>query len=208
MMHAMTVRSLRLIRCCRVIAAACFLTSCWTASVFAQAKNGCQDVGYARGPSSQYSVENLQRRLQRDPADVDALIHLGSHLEEQGQIAQAYALYERAIKAKPDCYLGYYFSGLAEERVSENASSDAEVKIRKAISLDVSLQNDPNMQGFLKRHARSIADRPATQAEPPSTVSDLFAFSNRFLIGVGVGLLLATPFFYFARRRHMMPNRA
>jgi tetratricopeptide (TPR) repeat protein len=140
-------------------------------------------------------------RLERNPKDVDALINLGTHLEEQDQVNQAEALYERAIKARPDCNLGYYFSGLAEERISDNAATDAEVKIRKAISLDQSLQNDPNMQGFLKRHSAPMGGMPSKGTESPSGSKEFLASVNRFSLGVGVGLLLAAAFFYLSRRR-------
>ena len=158
-------------------------------------------MGFAKQSSSQYSPENLRKRLDRDPADVDALINLGIHLEEKGQITEADALYERAIQAKPDCYLGYLFAGLVRDRISQEASSDAEAKIRKAISLDPTLRSDPNVQGFLKLHPLTFGGPPAREIQSPSATDHLLDSANHFFIGVGVGLLLAMPFPYLARRK-------
>ena len=196
MMSAMTVR----IRCWLVIAVACFLAA-WTRPVFAQDENGCQGVGFSKQSFKQYSPERLRERISRNPTDVDALIIFGIHLEEQDQINQAEVLYERAIKAKPNCALGYYFSGLAEERISDNAATDAEVKIRKAISLDQSLRNDPNMQGFLKRRFALMGGAPSKRTESLSDSKESLASVNRFTLGVGAGLLLSAACFYLSRPR-------
>jgi tetratricopeptide (TPR) repeat protein len=183
------------------ILAAVWLFATWMPSAFAQDEKGCEGVGYAKQPFAQYSPENLQKRLQRDPADVDALTSLGIHLQEQDQLNQAEALYERAVQAKPDCYLGYYFAGLVEERISTHAASDAEAKMYKALSLNPSLRNDPNVEGFFRRHPRSVIGASSKETESPSVTNNLLGSANRFLIGVGVGLLLSAPFVYLARRK-------
>ena len=61
-------------------------------SAFAQDEKGCQGVEYVKRSYSQYSTDALQKRLERDSADVDALVNLGIRLEEQGQLTQAEAL--------------------------------------------------------------------------------------------------------------------
>ena len=187
-------------RCWCILAAAC-LIALWIPLVSAQDETGCEGVGFAKHSPAQYSPQNLRKRLERNPADVDALINLGIHLEEQDQITQADALYQRAIEAKPDCYLGYLFAGLVESSISGRESSKAEAKIRKAISLDRSLRNDPNVQSFLKSHPLTFGGPPAKEVQAPSLTGDLLGSANTFLIGVGVGLLLAMPFLYLARRK-------
>ena len=200
MMPNSPVKSIFAVQLWRILAAA-WLFATWMPSVFAQDERGCQGVGFAKQSFTQYSPESLRKRLQRNPKNVDALIHLGSHLEEQDQITQAYALYERAIQAKPGCSLGYLFAGLVEERISGHAASDAEVKMHKALSLDPSLRNDPNVEGFFRRHPRSVIGASSKETESPSVTNNLLASANHFLIGVGVGLLLSTPFVYLARRK-------
>lgn len=194
------LRTVPTTRCRRIVAAVCLIAASMP-PVFAQDDKGCEGVGFAKHSPTQYSLANLRKRLERNPADVDALINLGIDLEEQDQINQAYALYQRAIQAKPDCSLGYLFAGLVEERIGGTASSDAEVKIRKALSLDPSLRRDGNVESFLKRHAPIVTRPPSDETRPASSAEDLLAFSNHFLIGVGIGILLAMPFLYVARRR-------
>jgi tetratricopeptide (TPR) repeat protein len=194
------VRKFSSVRRTRILVAA-LLFAGWMPSVSAENEKGCEGVGFAKLAHAQYSPENLQKRLERNPADVDALINLGIHLEEQDQDSKAYALYEKAIQARPDCSLGYQFAGLVEERISEHAASDADAKMHRVLALDPSLRNDPNVQGFFKRHPRSVIGSSFKEAPSPSVTTDLLATSNRFLVGVGVGLLLAAPFVYFARRK-------
>jgi len=170
-------------------------------SAYAQVQDPCREVGFAKRPISEYSPESLKNRVERDPMDVDALIHLGLHVEEQDQDSRAYALYERAIQARSDCSLGYLFAGLVEERISGHAASDAEVKMHKALSLDPSLRNDPNVEGFFRRHPRLVLGASSKETESPSVTNNLLGSANRFLIGVGVGLLLSAPFVYLARRK-------
>jgi len=167
----------------------------------AQEEKGCRGVNFATHPSEQYSPESLQRRLKQNPRDVDALIHRGIRLAEQEKFAQAYAEYEKAIQAKPDCSLGYLFGGMVQEIISGEADSDAQEKIGKAITLDPSLQSDPNVEGFLRRHAPPTRAAPAESTASPSFVEDLLASANHFLIGIGVGMLLAVPFVFIAGRR-------
>jgi len=187
-------------RCWRILAAAC-LVALSVPPVSGQDEKGCEGVGFAKHSSNQYSPEALRKRLERDPADVDALIHLGIHLEEEDHITQADALYQRAIEAKPDCYLGYYFAGLVEARISGQAASGAEAKIRKAISLDSTLRDDPNVQGFLKTHPLTFGRQASKEIQSPSVASELLGSANHFLVGMGIGLLLAMPFLYLARRK-------
>ena len=183
------------------ILAAALLFVVWTRSLLAQNEKGCEGLGYSKHAPDQYSPGNLQNRLQSDPRDVNALIDLGIHLEEQGQILEANALYERAIQAKPDCYLGYYFSGLAGEQIGEQASTQAEAKIRKALSLNPSLRHDGNVQSFMVRHSPLAGHPPTSEKELPSPSEELLGTANRFVVGVGVGLLLAAPLLYLARRK-------
>src|SRR5882672_2937811 len=145
------------VRSWKVVLVAAWLLAAWVPAAFPQDGKGCEGVQYSKKPFAQYSPEKLQQRIRQDPSDVDALINLGIRLEEQDQTAEAKALYERAIKAKPDCYLGYYFAGLAAETISTDSASEANTKIRKAISLDPRLENDPNVKGFMKRHPRPMA---------------------------------------------------
>jgi Tfp pilus assembly protein PilF len=173
----------------------------WTPFGFAQEKKGCEGVGFAKRGSAQYSPKNLQERLKRNPSDVDALIHSGIRLEEQGELTQADALYERAINARPDCYLGYLFSGLVRERIGEEAFSGAESSIRKALSLNPDLRKDGNVQGFMKRHDKLLGDVSVSDKERPSHPTDYLSSANNFVIGLGVGLLLATPIIYAVRAK-------
>ena len=73
------VRSASSARCWSIWAAA-WVFAIWMPSVFAQDEKGCEGVGFAKPPFSHYSPENLQKRLGRNPEDVNALIHLGTHL--------------------------------------------------------------------------------------------------------------------------------
>jgi tetratricopeptide (TPR) repeat protein len=190
-------------RCWRVLAAAWLfaLFATWVPAVFAQDEKGCEGVGFAGPPFSQYSPENLRKQLERNPNDVNALLHLAAYLEEEDQLWQAEGLYERAIQAKPNCYLGYLFAGLLRDRISERTSSLAEANILKALSLKPSLWNDGSLHSFRIRHPDFIRKPPPGQKELPSIPQELLSGSDRFTIGLGVGLILATPFIYFARRR-------
>jgi len=179
------------------LTAACFLTV-FMPCVVAQSPDSCEGVNYAKRPSEQYSAESLRNRLKKDSKDVDALINLGSYLEEQGQLFEAYALYQRAIKAKPTCYLGYYFAGLVEDRISTHTYQAALVDIHRAASLDPSLAKDPNVEALIRSHTKLI---PEPHTEPAPSISGFLFSGNRFLIGVGVGILLSAPFIYLLRRK-------
>jgi tetratricopeptide (TPR) repeat protein len=133
--------------------------------------------------------------------DVDALVNLGIYLEEHGQAREAVDLYNRAIQARPGCELGYYFAALAEEGLSEQTASDAQAKMHRAISLDADLRTDPNVEAFFKRHPQPVprvAFQPTALAVTPK---DILASANHFVVGIGVGLLLAAPLVYAARRK-------
>lgn len=183
----------------------CFITGVWllvgvlVPSVCAQTENGCDGVEFVGRPGEQYSLDDLRKRMKRDPADVEALIKLGLYLEEQDQFAQALALYERVIEAKPDCYLGYQFAGLVIEKNSWKAFLDREKKLLKALELDPTLKKDPNLRGFLKRRSE-LANPPPKAAEPPPEPKYVLTARDRFLIGIVVGLLLTTPFLFLIRR--------
>jgi tetratricopeptide (TPR) repeat protein len=148
----------------------------------------------------------LRKRLKKDPSDVDALVNLGTYLEERGHVRQAVDLYNRAIQAKPNCSLGYYFAGLAEERVSEEAASDARQKMYEAVSLDADLQTDPNVRAYFGRHPLPAALAASNPTPSPPTPSNLLASGNRFVMGMGVGLLLAALLVYVLRRRQAAPG--
>jgi hypothetical protein len=167
--------------------------------VFGQSGDGCAGVNFAKAPSDQYSPDNLQKRLAREPKDVDALINLGIHLEEVNQITEAYALYKKAIDAKPDCYLGYQFAGLVADRISRRMSLEADTDIHRALTLNQGIAKDGNVEAFLNRHAPSVSP-PAKNAESVPK-NDSVLGGERFVIGIGVGLLLSTPLIYLLRRR-------
>jgi hypothetical protein len=171
---------------------------------YAREGEGCEGVEFAKRAPVLYSPSALRDRLERDPADVDALVHLGLHLEEKGEPRQALDLYLRAVRAKPACSLGYYFAGLVEETISDRLGSDCVKEINKAISLDPSLREDPNIEAFLRRHSPRAPVPSPTPAGPAANVRALLAGGGRFMIGVGVGLLLAVCFSYlFGRRRRV-----
>jgi tetratricopeptide (TPR) repeat protein len=169
--------------------------------VVGQEEKGCDGVRYAKRPHSDYSSENLKRRLERNPGDVDALIHTGLRLEEQDEFDQAYALYKRAIQARPDCSLGYLFAGLVGERISEKMIAEAEANVRQAISLNPKLRHDGNVQGFMKQHSRTMGGYVPLEKQQPSEAVRVLATASRFYIGLGVGVLLAACAFYLARFR-------
>jgi tetratricopeptide (TPR) repeat protein len=200
MMRSAFIWNISAARCWRVLAAV-WLLAMWMPGVFAQDEKGCEGVGFAGPPFTQYSPENLRNQLKRNPKDVNALLHLGAYLEEEGQLRQAEDLYERAIQVKPDCYLGYLFAGLLRHRISERTSSEAEANIRKALSLKPSLWNDPNVQNFRTRHPDLMGKPLPSQEELPSIPEELLSGSEKFTIGLGIGLLLAVPLVYLARRR-------
>jgi len=191
-------RAVRSSFCPPLLFAACVFVSIFP--LYARSADGCVGVNFAKSPSDQYSPENLQKRLARDPKDVDALINLGIHLEEVDQITESYGLYKRAIDAKPECYLGYQFAGLVADRISRRTSAEADADIHKALSLDPSIAKDGNVEAFLNRHAPVVStDAKSPQSVPKEDVSALGG--SRFLIGIGVGLLLSTPFIYLFRCR-------
>ncbi len=183
------------------LVAVVLLLMVWAPPAFTQDEKGCEGVGYTKHPRSEYSPKKLKGLLERDPKDVDALVDLGLHLEERDQFTQAYALYERAIQARPSCYLGYYFAGLVGDRISRNAASDAEAKIGQALSLNPNLRDDGNVQSFMKRHARPVGAVAVQEKVSPSDAREILATANRFSVGLGVGVLLATLVFYLARSR-------
>jgi tetratricopeptide (TPR) repeat protein len=173
--------------------------------VFGQEGKGCEGVAFARHEPRQYTLVALQKRVERNPPDLDAIIHLGLHMEEIGKIEKADNLYLRAIRARPDCYLGYYFAGLVEERISDHLRSESLRKINKALALDPSLRDDPNVRAFLARHpsqTRTPTPKPGVLRTP---LGELVASANRFWIGVGAGFLLAAPLLFFLRRKRAGP---
>jgi tetratricopeptide (TPR) repeat protein len=170
-------------------------------ALFAQDEKGCEGVGFAEPPFSQYSRKNLRKELQRHPKNVNALLHLAAYLEEDGQLRQAEDLYERAIQAKPNCYLSYLFAGLLRDRISERTSSEAQANIRKALSLKPSLWDDPNVRSFRRDHPDLMGKPVPSPKELPSIPEEFLSGSEKFTLGIAVGLILATPFVYLARRK-------
>lgn len=170
-------------------------------SAFAQDQDSCRDVAFAKKIPSEYSAQNLKKRLAQDPSDVDALIHTGLRLEEQGKDTEAYSQYQKAIQARPNCSLGYLFAALVEEKISGETDSDAEAKMRKAVGLQPTLQSDPNVVGFLQRHRKLAPSTAAGNERSESAMDNLLGTANHFWIGVGVGVVLVTPFLYFVRRK-------
>lgn len=164
----------------------------------AQGAKGCEGVGFASHPGSDYTVEKLQKRVEEDRKDVDALVHLGLHLEEGGRSAEALALYNQAMLAKPDCYLGHYFAGMAMDRASGKMTADAESEINKSVNLDPSLRDDPNVQSFWKRHAQSFGRIPPAEEHPSTGLAWVLARADRFLVGLAVGVILTVLAFYVA----------
>lgn len=171
-------------------------------AVAAQDIKGCETVGFAKKRALGYSPEELKRRLEHDPRDTDALLNLGLHLEERGQLQEAYSLHRKAIETAPNCYLGYLFAGMAAERIGREAQEEAERAVRMALSLNPDIQGDPNVQGFIHRHP-ALRARSERDADPESESFSLPSLILRqpFLIGIGVGILIAAPLVYFARRR-------
>jgi len=176
-------------------------------SAFAHDTKGCEGVGYTNRPSSEYSAENLKKRVAGHPKDVDALIHLGINLEEKDEFGEAYSLYEKAIQARPDCYLGYYFAGLVTDRISTRSASEAEVNIAKAVSLNPALREDGNIQGFMSRHTRRIGDALRSDAGPHSVPGQTLVSANNFYIGLGLGVFCTALLLFLARLRRSAANR-
>jgi len=168
--------------------------------VWARTSGACGSVSPATSSSRQNSPEQLRRRIKADPKDVEALTSLGVYLEEQGQLYEAYGLYKQATESKPACYLGYYFLGLVEDRISGRAKTDAETDIRKALNLNSDLSKDGNVEAFFTRRAALNVQSHKIE-EPAPNGKSLLAAGNHFFIGVGVGVLLAIPFIYFLRRK-------
>jgi tetratricopeptide (TPR) repeat protein len=196
------IRRVSLFLCCGILGVSGQVVA-WTPYAFAQDAKGCEGVGFARRPFKEYGPDILRKRLKQNPSDVDALVNLGIYLEEHGQMRQAVDLYNQAIQAKPNCELGYYFAALAEDRLSEQTASDAQAKMHRAVSLDPDLQTDPNVEAFFQWHPRPggpAASKPTALAPPPN---DLLASANHFVMGVGVGLLLAAPLLYAVRRKQV-----
>jgi len=178
-----------------------FLLAVFAPSLSAFEEKGCEDVGFAQRAPSQYSQNALKQRLERDPADVDALIHLGIYEQEHGHSSTAAALFDRAISAKPNCSLGYYFAGLIHDGLSNVERSRSEADIRKALTLNPGLRSDGNIQGYMSSHPHLWAVRPvAPVIEEPWRLSRILATANHFLIGLGLGLFMATLIYYIARR--------
>jgi tetratricopeptide (TPR) repeat protein len=188
------------IRCWGVLLLALALFIC-VPGARAQDEKGCEGIGYAKHPQSEYSTEKLKARLEKDSRDVDALIHTGLHLEEKEEFEQAHSLYESAIHSKPNCYLGYYFAGLVEDRISRRAAANAEANIGKALSLNPSLHEDGNVQSFMQRHARPTSGTSSSGPTIPIDTSHIMTGGNPFCIGLGIGLLLAVLVLYIAKSR-------
>ena len=191
----------RTVHCRCILATACFLLL-WMPVYPSENGQGCKDVEFVKQPLSRYSPESLRTRLQRNPADVDALLNLGVHLEEQEQISEAEALYEKAIETKPDCYLGYLFAGLVCERIGEKKAGEANADIHKALTLEPNLSNDGNVQGFLKRHMHPPLLNYVSPIEEDMhpDARRILGAGNRFLIGLGTGVLITSLIFYVTRR--------
>jgi len=187
------------------LAVACFFCALAYPSS-AQDRQGCEGVQYSKRPLAEYSRQRLEQRIQQNPSDVDALINLGIRLEEAAQNAQALALYERAIQARPNCALGHLFGGLVQEKISDDAASDADVKIHRAIILDSSLQKDPNVEGYLKRHTRPTPSAVTLDEEPPTLAKQILSGASRFYVGIGVGVVLTSLLLSLLKFRRTSPT--
>jgi len=177
-------------------------------SVLAQDEKGCEGVQFVKRPYSEYSPARLKQRLERDAADVDALLNLGSHEEEQGNLREAEAFFDKAIRTRPDCYLGYYFAGLIRDRLSRQELSRSEADIRKALTLNPDLRTDGNIEAYINSHRDLWGVRPVAPAvEEPWRPAVILARANHFFIGLGAGLFLGTVMLAFkARARGRAPQ--
>jgi len=170
-----------------------FLVAALSLPVWAAGEKGCEGLGLNSRPPSQYTRDALEKRLERNPMDVDALINLGSLEEESENIPAAAALFDKAIRASPNCSEGYVFAGLIHERLSGQEESISEADIRKAVTLNPDLRTDGNIQSYVGSHPDLWGRRPVAQTiEEPWRPTVILARSNHLLIGFGAGLFSGT----------------
>jgi tetratricopeptide (TPR) repeat protein len=170
-----------------------FLIAVLAVPLWASDEKGCEGLGLNSRPASQYTPGALRKRIQQNPADVDALINLGTLEQERGNAPAAAALFDKAIQAGPGCSEGYYFAGLIHEQLGEKEQGISEADIRKALTLNPDLRTDGNIESYLARHQELWGKRPiAPTVEDPWRPTVILARANHFFIGFGVGLFLAT----------------
>jgi len=146
------------------------------------------------------SSDSMEKKLQHNPRDFQALITLGLAREQQERLYEALALYKRAIEAKPDDYQGYYFAGQLEDRINRQTPPDVESDIRKAISLKPEVAKESGIAEILERR-KSATGQPQAAVET-TRYRDPSRPSNRtsFFVGLGTGITLTIPLMLFLCR--------
>jgi tetratricopeptide (TPR) repeat protein len=83
----------------------------------------------AINPYSGESVyAELQKKLEKNPNDVDALYHLADLYDRNAQYAEAVETYKKVLKFKPDMGYAYLKMGTAHDRLNQPAEAVAAFK--------------------------------------------------------------------------------
>ncbi len=73
--------------------------------------------------SSESVVDEVKRKLQENPNDVDALYHLADLYDRNAQYQEAIDAYKKVVKLKPDMGYAYFKMGTAYDRLNQPAEA-------------------------------------------------------------------------------------
>jgi len=90
-------------------------------------KKESPDKGASSPAVSSYSSESVfdevKRKLEKNPDDVDALYHLADLYDRNSQYAEAIDTYKKVVKLKPDMGYAYVKMGTAYDRINQPAEA-------------------------------------------------------------------------------------
>lgn len=114
----------------------------------------------ALNPYSSESVfDEVKKKLQENPNDLDALYHLADLYDRNAQYQEAIEAYKKVIQLKPDMGYAYFKMGTAYDRL--NQPSEAINALKKAIkhmpNYAVAYNNLGVAYGKLEKHNDEIA---------------------------------------------------
>ncbi len=73
--------------------------------------------------SSESVFSEVQKKLEKNPDDVDALYHLADLYDRNSQYTEAVATYKKVLKLRPDMGYAYFKMGTAYDRLNQPAEA-------------------------------------------------------------------------------------
>ncbi len=73
--------------------------------------------------SSESVFDEVKKKLEKNPDDVDALYHLADLYDRNSQYTEAIATYKKVVKLRPDMGYAYFKMGTAYDRLNQPAEA-------------------------------------------------------------------------------------